>query len=312
MAIMKKILIVFLCYAGCLSLADAQQVIELYKGQIPGNEGVTGQERISYTQSGEIASISGVTVPAITVYLPDPNKATGTAVILCPGGGLRMLSWQNDVINMARWLNERGIAAIGLKYRLQTSNATPGAGGSAAEAAKNNPLAAMNLKITDFDKITNANANPNNSKESLKAIDNSISDAVKAIRMVRENASDWKINPNKVGFLGFSAGGGVSLGATIRAEEGTMPNFICTAYGPSLIDVKVPKNAPKLFICTRANHPNVAAGLLSLFLVWEKAGASAELYIYDDGRSGFGPSDTGTTSGTWRESFYRWLTSNGF
>lgn len=337
----KPIICIVLLVYG-FSLAKAQQVMQLYDNDIEvGNQ---SQEQITYTESGEINIISQVTVPSITLYLPDPGKATGTAVILCPGGGLRMLSWQNDVINMARWLNERGIAAIGLKYRLRTdapdpasfarrssndpantsrsgkndtaataqSNSSVPATAADRSANQNNPMVAMNLKITDYDKVPNGNANPDMSEASLETIDRAIEDAKEAIRLTRKHAADWNIDPDKVGYLGFSAGGGVALGAAIQAEEEAMPDFIATAYGPSLIDVTVPDNAPNLLICTRADHPNVAAGLLALFLEWKKAGANAELYVYDDGRMGFGPDDSGSTSGTWREGFYRWLISNGF
>ena len=87
---------------------------------------------------------------------------------------------------------------------------------------------------------------------------------------------------------------------------------MATIYGPSLIDVEVPQNAPKLFIATQGDHHNVAAGLVSLYLDWKRAGANAEMHLYDDGTGPFGPDDPGNTSGTWRESFYRWLTFNKF
>ena len=105
---------------------------------------------------------------------------------------------------------------------------------------------------------------------------------------------------------------GVALGATLRSDAETMPSFLASCYGPSLTDVVVPENAPNLFIAVRARHNNVAAGMLALFLEWKKAGANAEMYIYDDGQGPFGPGDDTTTSGAWREHFYRWMVSNGW
>jgi len=300
---MKKA-ITILALFFCVS-AFAQQEIRLYDGVAPGSEGVQDNERIQRGPDGNIQSISGVVTPSITVYLPDASKATGTAVILCSGGGLMSHSWGSDVINMARWLNERGIAAIGLKYRTRVMG---GAGGPRMGGGGQ----ALSASVTEFSKITKSNANPDTSESGVKNIDNAINDALRAMEIVREHAAEWHINPDKIGYLGFSAGGGVGIGATVRADAAHRPAFIATIYGPSLIDVDVPQNAPKLFIATRGDHHNVAAGLVSLYLDWKRAGANAEMHLYDDGTGPFGPDDPSNTSGTWRESFYRWLTFNHF
>lgn len=281
--------------------AFARQEIRLYDGVAPGSEGVQDNERINRAPDGQIQTISGVVTPSITVYLPDADKATGMAVILCSGGGLMSHSWGSDVINMAKWLNERGIAAIGLKYRTRVMG---GAGGPRMGGGG----MALSASVTEFSKLTKSNANPDTSESGIKNIDNAINDALRAMEIVRKHASEWHINPSKIGYLGFSAGGGVGIGATVRADDAHRPAFMATIYGPSLIDVDVPKNAPRLFIATRGDHHNVAAGLVSLYLDWKKAGANAEMHLYDDGTGPFGPDDTGTPSGTWRESFYRWLT----
>ena len=300
---MKKIITIL-----ALTLATsafAQQEIRLYEGDAPGSEGVQDNERVSRGPDGNIQSISGVVIPSITIYLPEANKATGTAVILCSGGGLMSHSWGTDVINMAHWLNERGIAAIGLKYRTRIMGVagSPRMGGSGM---------ALSASVTEFSKITKSNANPDTSESGIKYIDNAINDALRAMEIVLEHASEWHIDPDKIGYLGFSAGGGVGLGATVRADDAHRPAFMATIYGPSLIDVDVPQNAPKLFIATRGDHHNVAAGLVSLYFDWKRAGANAEMHLYDDGTGPFGPEDTGNTSGTWRDSFYRWLTFNKF
>jgi predicted esterase len=214
-------------------------------------------------------------------------------------------SWGTDVINMAKWLNERGIAAIGLKYRTRVM-------GGAGSPRMGGGGMALSASVTEFSKITKSNANPDTSESGVKNIDNAINDALRAMEIVREHSSEWHINPEKIGYLGFSAGGGVGIGATVRADDAHRPAFMATIYGPSLIDVDVPRNAPKLFIATRGDHHNVAAGLVSLYLDWKRAGANAEMHLYDDGTGPFGPDDPGNTSGTWRESFYRWLTFNKF
>jgi len=285
--------------------AFAQQEIRLYDGTAPGSEGVQDNERVNRAADGTIQTISGVVTPSITVYLPSADKATGTAVILCSGGGLMSHSWGSDVINMARWLNERGIAAIGLKYRTRVMG---GAGGPRMGGGGQ----ALSASVTEFSKITKSNANPDTSESGIKNIDNAINDALRAMEIVREHAAEWHIDPDKIGYLGFSAGGGVGIGATVRADAQHRPAFMATIYGPSLIDVDVPQNAPKLFIATRGDHHNVAAGLVSLYFDWKRGGGNAEMHLYDDGTGPFGPDDIGNTSGTWRESFYRWLKFNKF
>lgn len=182
--------------------AFAQQEIRLYEGVAPGSEGVQDNERVNRAADGSIQSISGVVTPSITVYLPDASKATGTAVILCSGGGLMSHSWGSDVINMAQWLNERGIAAIGLKYRTRVmGGGAPRMGGGGGQA--------LSASVTEFSKITKSNANPDTSESGVKNIDNAINDALRAMEIVREHASEWHIDPSKIGYLGFSAGGGV-------------------------------------------------------------------------------------------------------
>lgn len=305
---MKKAIILFACIliTGTIS---AQQVIQLYEGTPPGNTDTDVEERVNFAPNGDIVSISNVTVPSMTVYLPDADKATGTAVILCPGGGMRMLGWGNDVIKMAKYLNEKGIAAIGLKYRLYTANMRPAQSGN-QPAPMGMPFS---YNVTEFDKYEKANANPMPGGESEAGVNRAADDALKAIEIVRKNADKWNIDPNKVGLLGFSAGGGVSIAAVVNCkDDALMPNFLATAYGPSLIDVEVPENAPKLFACTNADHNNVAAGCLALFLAWQKAGIPAELHIYGNGRGGFSIDKQGQTSDTWGESLLTWLITEGF
>ncbi len=279
--------------------STAQTEIKLY----PEDSKIENNEQVRLGNDGRVQSIFNVSVPSITVFLPDADKATGTAVILCSGGGLMAHSWGSDVVDMAQWLNHRGIAAIGLKYRTRTF------GGQQPEPAQNERL---DVTITEFGKLKKSNTNPDQSGRPDASIDNAINDAIRAMEIVGEHATEWHIDTKKIGYLGFSAGGGVAIGAVLRNTKLPKAAFIATIYGPSLIDVDVPQNAPKLFIATRSNHHNVAAGLMSLYLDWKKAGANAEMHIYDDGAGPFGPNDPGNTSGTWRESFYRWLVFNGF
>jgi hypothetical protein len=305
---MNKLLF-YLTLALVSGSISAQQVIRLYESRAPGSPETKIEENVTYSSSGEIMSISNVVDPSITIYLPDSKIATGTAVVLCPGGGMRMLGWGNDVIKMAKFLNDKGIVAIGLKYRLYS--------GDMPLPQRNNTQTqggmAFSYSVTEFDKYVKANANPSPGNETNEGIYKAADDALEALRIIRKHAKEWNINPDKIGFLGFSAGGGVAIAAVVRSgDKESMPNFLATAYGPSLIDVIVPANAPNLFICTNAEHTNVAAGCLALFLEWKKAGIPAEIHIYGNGKGGFSIDKQGQDSDTWGESFLTWLTAQGF
>ena len=240
--------------------------------------------------------------PMIEVYLPKEEVTNGCAVVLCPGGAMRWLSWESDVVKMAEYLNERGIAAIGLRYHLNK--------GQMPRGMQMPPM----VDVTQPERFPQADANPMHNASGDSIIRLAAEDAKAAIRMVREHADAWHLSKNKIGYLGFSAGGGVAIAATMSAESVERPDFVCTNFGPSLMPVSVTKDAPPLLIMTRADHPNVAAGLVALFMEWKKAGANAELHIYGDGN---GPYElmapTGeTTTETWSTQMMQWLKAKGF
>ena len=238
----------------------------------------------------------------IEVYLPSAEKANGCAVVLCPGGAMRWLSWESDVLKMASFLNEHGIAAIGLRYHLNQSPMPKG--------GKMPPM----VDVTHPDQFPQADANPMHDTVGDSIIRLAAQDAKEAIRLVREHASEWHIDQDKIGFLGFSAGGGVALAATMSANVMERPNFLCTNFGPSLMPVNVPTDAPPLLIMTRADHPNVAAGLVALFMEWKKAGANAEMHIYGDGKGPYElmPQTGETTTEAWSSQTILWLKAKGF
>lgn len=242
--------------------------------------------------------------PMIEVYLPKEEMANGCAIVLCPGGAMRWLSWESDVVKMASFLNEHGIAAIGLRYHLNKG------GGQMPQGVQMPPM----VDVTHPDAFPQADANPMHNASGDSIIHLAALDAKAAMRMVREHADEWHINKEKIGFLGFSAGGGVAIAATMSADNIERPNFLCTNFGPSLMPVTVPVDAPPLLIMTRADHPNVAAGLVALFMEWKKAGANAELHIYGDGKGPYElmPQTGETTTETWSTQMIQWLKAKGF
>ena len=274
------------------NMANAQKVYNLPVSTLPQND----TEKVT-TYFGQ-KNITGVVNPSIEVYLPEASKANGCAVILCPGGGMRALSWGSDVEQMAKWLNERGIAAIGLKYRLNNAPMPQGM------------KMPQTVDVTRIDYFKQADANPLHYAEGDSALMKAALDGRNAILFTRQHAEEWNINPQKVGFLGFSAGGGVALAAYMTAQsDKEQPNFIATNFGPSLMPVNPKEALPPLLIMSRVDHQNVAAGLVDLFLEWKKAGGNAELHMFADGTGPYAlmPHNETTTTESWDTIFYQWL-----
>ena len=182
------------------------------------------------------SSMDENTRPLIEVYLPEQEKANGCAVVLCPGGAMRWLSWESDVVKMAAFLNERGIAAIGLRYHLNRGV------GQMPQGMKMPPM----VDVTKPETFPQADANPMHTAYGDSIIHLAALDAKAAVRMVREHADEWHISKDKIGYLGFSAGGGVAIAATMSSEAIERPDFLCTNFGPSLMPVTVPADAPPI------------------------------------------------------------------
>jgi acetyl esterase/lipase len=278
----------------------------------------TGEENISRNPFGEASNITGVKYPSMTVSLADPDKANGSAVLLFPGGGLMALSWESDFIEMANWLNARGIAAIGVKYRTRDMSSFRRPAGPAPQPAQAGPRPAAPArdfsKITGFGVLEHANANPGTPQPGVEdpSIAAAAEDCLNALRLVRSHAAEWGLDPARVGVMGFSAGGGVELAGLLRASAEERPSFVVSVYGPALEDMYVEPDYPPLFIAVHADHPNVAAGCLALFMEWKKAGVDAEMHIYGEGTGGlFGGGgsspDRNLISGSWLEPFYSWM-----
>lgn len=291
-----KTLLVIIMAVNTMPLMAQQKIVLSTASEVSNvNENVSDRNGLK--------DITGQVQPSVEVYLPAADKANGCAVILCPGGGLRALSWTTDVEQMAELLNAQGIAAIGLKYRLNNTRPPQG--------VQMGPM----VDVTAIDHFPKADANPLHYPEGDSVLECAARDAIAAIKLVRQKAEEWNIDTKKVGYMGFSTGGGVALAATMMAkDEDAKPSFLCTNYGPSLMPVTVPKQAPPLLIMSRAEHPNVAAGVLGLFLEWKKAGGNAEIHLFGDGRGPYAlmPSSGQTTTELWNTLFMQWLSAKGF
>ena len=280
---MKSIVSIIFVFI-CQSLV-AQQVIKLYDGVAPGSENVSWSEQVI----GEPAEVVyNVTEPSITAYLPPKYLNTGTAVIVAPGGAFHMLSFQNEGVKVAKWLNSKGIAAFVLKYRL-------------APLYTAEPMKEMMTKMGDFKALDIEN------EPFVKLATN---DGLKAVEYVRSHAAEMEIDPNKIGFMGFSAGGTLTMSVVYNGTEKNIPNFVAPiyAYEPAVIGNKIPDAKTPIFVCVAGDDQlKMMPMSISIYKKWFEAGQPAELHIYEKGGHGFGMSEQGLPVDSWYERFGDWL-----
>ncbi|MFO1400798.1 MAG: alpha/beta hydrolase [Steroidobacteraceae bacterium] len=268
----------------------------LYPGAAPGSEKAPNIESRDF-MIGEW-KVRNVTRPTLTPYLPDPDKANGTAVIVAPGGGFSFLSVQSEGENVARWLAARGITAFMLKYRLNTSPVDA--------AAYDAELKKMFASI-----MNRAPGTPAPDLTQTPGAQMGMADGLAAIRRLRADASRWNIAPDRIGLVGFSAGGMVATHVASAYDAASRPDFVGAIYGGAS-NLKVPDDAPPLFLAVSADDPLLATASTPIFEAWRARGRPAELHIYEKGGHGFGLNKSGASSDHWIDEFYWWLEAGGF
>lgn len=276
-----------------VSAANAQQVIPLYSGKAPGSEKWDWKEAEMNSDIWQTRVVYNVASPTLTAYLPPAGSANGTAVVVCPGGAFHALSIDSEGIDVAKWLNSKGVAAFVLKYRLVKSESA-------------DPIREVSAKMAEGKKFDEDNA---------RLIPLAIADGLEAVRYVRRNASQFNVNAERIGIIGFSAGGTVTAGVTYQGKGDTRPDFVAPIYAyipPSLRDQPVPDNAPPLFI-TAATDDELALAPHStaLYDKWITAGKSVEMHLYAQGGHGFGMRTQFLPSDSWIERFGEWLEMQG-
>src|SRR5262249_42811810 len=145
--------------------------------------------------------VRNVSEPVLIPFLPEPSMAAGTGIVVCPGGGFHFLMIDKEGSHVARWLNERGVAAFVLKYRLVP---TPDDDDAFVEQASN-----LKQRRAQIEQVRPA----------------AIADGLQALRIIRREAPRWGIERDRLGILGFSAGGAVAAGAATRYDRDSRPNF---------------------------------------------------------------------------------------
>jgi len=225
-------------------------------------------------------NVTNVHHPSITPYLPTKESATGTAIIIAPGGGHRVLCLGHEGDALAEWFAENGIAAFVLRYRLARE------------------------------------------KESIYTVDeHAMSDTRRSIRLVRHRADEWNIRPDRIGILGFSAGGELAALAAMESDSGdpnaedkvdragSRPDFQVLIYPGSSQRFLVKAGMPPAFIALGAkDRPDISEGMARLYLEYKKADVPCELHIYSNADHGFGYRANSTSAaGDWPKRLREWL-----
>ncbi len=296
-------LVTWLCLVGPVFGADQPLVVELWPGTAPDETGTIGAEKflmspklsrkqVEVTEPTKM--VTNVTKPTLTIYRPAKDKDTGTAVLICPGGGYWNLYWQLEGEEVAAWLNSLGVTGIVLKYRVPRRPGEP-----TGEPARR-PL----------------------------------QDAQRAVRLVRSKAEEWGIAPQRIGMVGFSAGGHLAIATATsfdqRAYEpiddidkiSCRPDFAILAYSGYLKakdknelapGLRIPTGTPPIFmahggddIVSSPEHSVV------LYLALKRAGVPAELHIYATAVHDFGVRPNDHPCSTWTQSCANWLRHQGF
>jgi len=272
--------------------ANAGEVIKLPYQEVEGVEYRTSEKQF-YSSVFQTTAVTNVSEPTLTVYRPSVDQSNGTAVIIAPGGGLFGLSINLEGADVANWLVAKGVTAFVLKYRLVPT----GHDGTVefGELFQQNP-AELKRRIA-------------------QVLPGSIQDALNAVKYVRENAKILGIDPKKIGFMGFSAGGAVAMGVAYEFDETSRTNFTVAVYPwTDLFPVRnAPADAaPMMVVCATNDEMGLATGSIELYKAWYKAELSADLHLFSRGGHGFGMRTKGLPSDKWIERFYDWAIAEGF
>lgn len=278
---MKAIPVIFLITAFYLCKVNAQQEIKLYPSSPDEISGITDEE----TQYGS-SWVVNVTEARMYAYFAPEDKANGTAVLVCPGGGYGGLAMEHEGSMVAQWLNSIGISAFVLYYRMPNHHA-----------------------------------------------DIPLKDAQKAIELIRHNAEKWKIDKNKVGIAGFSAGGHLASTAGTLYTSENKPDFIVLVYpviymikgdgtcrnllgdNPSeemmnrfSSDLQVTENTPPTFIVAAADDDVVSIEhSFRFFKALQNKGVESEMHEFKTGGHSFGLKKSGIEVDNWPELLKQWL-----
>lgn len=291
-----------------LLAGEPSAVVNLWpEGEMPGPPAlVKGDERdLTKTDDRLIAGrriikLGHVKTPQAHVFLPPADEANGTAVVVCPGGGFHILAWDLEGTEVAEWLNKQGVAAVVVKYRVPTADQGEelrDANGLAAKAEAIGPLM----------------------------------DVQRALSLTRRRAAEWRIDPKRIGVLGFSAGGHTAALAALAGErraykavdsEDAQPcaaNFgilvyaadLATADGSLRKHLEVTPATPPIFLAHAGDDETSCLSSVALFTELHKAGVPTELHVFARGGHGYGLRATDDPVTHWPDLAAKWMKASG-
>ena len=271
MSARRRLFLVVAAMAGCVGTLTAQ-AIRIWPGPAPGSEHWTQKEKtFEHTPVGTV--VMNVVTPTLTPYLPERSKATGTAVIIAPGGAFVALTVGLEGREAAEWLRAHGIAAFLLKYRT---------------------VEKLQEGIPEMDMDTAGRYG--------------IADGIQALKVVRRHAAEWGVSPDRVGLLGFSAGAMVASGAVLQADSAGRPNFAAFIYGgPFGVMPAIPAKLPPLFMAWAQDDQVALDPVVRFRDALIAAGQRPEIHVFSAGGHGFGMRKQGTSSDHWIDELYYWL-----
>jgi acetyl esterase/lipase len=238
------------------------------------------------------------------VYLLTP-QANGTAVIVAPGGGFRFLSWQTEGKEVAEWFAARGVTAFVLKYRVVDTGSTPEEFQKAL-AELFGAISAASSPQNSGEPGGDISRNPAMSDITLLGQE----DGRQAIRIVRKRAAEWGVDPDKIGIMGFSAGGMVTMGPALQHDCESRPDFTGAIYTPLSFE-SVPDDAAPMFVLVAGDDNLAAQSSIQIWSKWKVAGKLAELHVYSKGGHGFGMIKRGLPVDNWIERMWDWMVAEG-
>jgi dienelactone hydrolase len=297
--------------AKAAQTATAGMVIKLWDKAPPRTIPDVGPEQTWRVPAGIAAGttfLRNVSEPTLTVFQPEPGKANGVGVVVCPGGGWRVLAWDHEGLDVVQWLTERGYTAFLLKYRVMGTPADEAEflAGMAAIDALHAPRLTAAAAPRAMDELMRRSG-----EAALHAREVAADDGRRALALVRERAGEWDVDPARVGLIGFSAGAFLVADVAVKPEASPAA-FVAAIYGGETRGQPVPPDAPPLFTVIAHDDRLLFHMVEGLYLDWSAADRSAEVHIFARGAHGFGLIRQGLPSDRWIDLFEAWLADLGF
>jgi acetyl esterase/lipase len=276
--------IALFCSVAASGFCAEPKEIPLWPGGAPGSEGKTAKEIVAISAKGE-KSVWSIHNPSITLYLPEKEKATGTAILVIPGGGHRNLAITHEGYNVAEWLQGRGIAAFVLKHRLaRETNST------------------YHIEVESFADAARA----------IRVIRSRAQEW--NIDPARTGAIGFSAGGELVNMICARGDSGKSDAPDMIERISSRPNFQALIYPGRSQDIQPTRDFPPVFLaCSYTDRKDISEGLAEVYLRFKRAGVPAELHIYQTGGHGFGlRSGNDKPVGAWIDRFAEWMADSGY